>query len=235
MALQIAVMQSDRIPVREIAAELKRICDKWDLYCRCRIVPLAELRELYAASGAVDLMVLDADVQEAVAFATMLRLTLKDFNTQILFTAKTPFSALQLFACHPLNFLLLPLKADALEHVMLAYARIDYRSGRRINYRIGRKISRLPLQEFCYATAEGRKLSVVTESQIDCFYGTLKQVATLLNNPYFYLVSDTLLLNLLQIRQMEETLLTMHNHDQVPLGKGQQKMILERCNALDIS
>ncbi len=235
MTLQIAVMQSGTIPAQDIAAELKGICAQWQIHCRCRIVSLSELRALYVKSNAVDLLVLDADVQEAVTFADMLRRSLGNHSTQILFVAKTPFSALQLFASHPLHFLLLPVKTEALRNVMLTYALLDYRCGCSFTYHVGRRLYRISRPEICYITAEGRKLTLVTEHHTVSFYALLKQAALQLNNPYFYLLSNTLLVNLHQISRIEETLLIMNNQDRLPLAEGQQQLLLERCAALQVS
>lgn len=88
----------------------------------------------------------------------------------------------------------------------------------------------IPITSILYFEVTNRMVSVHYDDQIFTFYSTLEHVLKKLDSPVFCRVHRSFLVNFLHVKQMDGTLLTLTNHETIPIGVTYLKKVKESLN-----
>ena len=128
-----------------------------------------------------DLVFLDIEFAKeeinGVEIGRLIRDTLKNNSTSIVYISWEKKYAMQLFEIRPMNFLLKPLVYDKVEHIVRTHLNITGLWTEAFEYKRGHDTIKVQAKDITYVESRGRKLVLhLADGREEKFYGSLKKV-----------------------------------------------------------
>lgn len=168
----------------------------------------------------VDMLFLDIELpgMNGTEVGNVLRNELKNENVQIVFISSYDSYAMQLFQVRPFDFLIKPLKEDAIIDIFKKYRRIFGNDRKFFTYKTGRHEEKILLSEIMYFKCEYRKICIVTNNKKILYYGNIKEVHESIPSPDFWSVHNSYIINSKHVKQFLENKIVMSDDTVIPVS-----------------
>lgn len=126
----------------------------------------------------IDILFLNIELVQmsGIEVGEYIRNEMNDRRMQIIYMSGNPAYACQLFKTHPLEFMLKPIRQDAVEDVLELALDIFEGDKNRFEFQRGKDHFSLPYGIITFFSCEGRKIRIHTpQSRIE-YYGTMKEL-----------------------------------------------------------
>lgn len=137
-----------------------------------------ELCEYSKKGNRLDILFLDIELIEmtGIQVGSFIRNQLDDRNVQIIYISGNAGYAGQLFKTQPLDFLVKPIKEEAVFEALELADKVLRRKNAIFRYQQGKDYFQVPYDEIIYFISDGRKLRIITNSGAKEFYGKLQAI-----------------------------------------------------------
>jgi DNA-binding LytR/AlgR family response regulator len=167
-----------------------------------------------------DFVILDIMLEQVsgVDVGRYLRDDSHNFHTQIIFISSKETYAMQLFSVQPLDFLVKPVKAEALLRAIRRGAEILTDSREFFTYKSGRENISLSCNEILYFYSDKRVINIVCSSETVQYYGKLSDEVGRLPE-CFVQIHKSYVINVNAVRKSGNSYVIMNNGEQINISR----------------
>lgn len=173
-----------------------------------------------------DIIFLDIELKTTtgIEIGTILRNTMNDYITKIVFISSQFGYERQLFDVQPLNFLDKPIdKEKILKCIDLALKLLD-KEKKIFKYKVGKEYRQIAFRDILYFENKLRKVKIITVNGSDEFYGTLANIKSQLPNTFLN-THNSYIVNYHYIQKISGDNILMVNGSNIPISKRNLKDI----------
>jgi DNA-binding LytR/AlgR family response regulator len=174
-----------------------------------------------------DLIFLDIELPDinGITAGRYIREILHDEIIQIVYISSKQVYAMELFDFRPLNFLIKPLNADALEKVIHKYLIVTENDAPLFRYKKGFDLYKIPLAQILYFRSDRRIITVVSMNGEEHFYGKMDSVYSSVKNRNFLYIHKSVIVNYKYIRKFGYESVTMIDGTEFSISQSRRKAI----------
>ncbi len=187
---------------------------------------LAQLR----AGNSFLLLILDIQLESAsgVEVGRIVRETMRDSATQLLYISAHDSYAMELFDLRPLNFLLKPLDGEKLRAcITMALERAPYADAV-LRYADGKQFGCVPLREICYLESYNRRVTIhTTHGDLACSQ-RLAELMRQLPASDFFQIHQAYVVNDHCVRRVRYDRLTLDGGVELSISQNYRKAVRQR-------
>lgn len=156
-----------------------------------------DLSEHLMKNNRADILFLDIALpgMDGINVGKMIRNTIGDEQTVIVYISSSKSYALELFQNRPFDFLTKPLKEEKIASVMDKILRFLGKNVSFLEFRNKGKLYKIPYNDILYLQSEKRKIRVVTIKGVKEYYGKLNEAEEMLPADTFLKIHKSYLIN----------------------------------------
>ena len=177
----------------------------------------------------IDIVFLDIELMKlsGIDVGYFIREEMEDQSIQIIYISSKQNYAMQLFKTQPFDFLVKPIKDEALYHVMENVIKVVCRSNRIFEFQNGKEFYRVPFDDILYFQSEGHKIKLIQMDRELEFYDKLKNIIP--NVPSQYLIiHKSFLVNHDYVDKYTYTSVLMRNGIELAISRAYQKEVRQK-------
>lgn len=227
---RIGICDDDEEFCWELEKHLMKYCKKIYLPIETQIFTTGtELFQHIEEKGRFDIIFLDIELNDTngVVIGNILRKDISNETTQIVFVSSKNSYAMQLFQIRPMDFLIKPVTAENVKHVIDTYCRLFVQARVCFEYKSKKQIYRIDERSILYFQSVGQIIHIFTTNGEDSFYGKLSDVLEQLGSDSFCSVHKSFIVNLNYVSEYRVTELVMANGTLIPVSQSQKKQVKE--------
>lgn len=177
-----------------------------------------------------NLVFLDIELPEmnGVDVGKYIREVLKDEYVQIAYISAKEGYAMELFDYRPINFLVKPLDKRKLEKVIRKYLILFAQDNKVFLYKKRYDSFNIMMSEIIYFESNGRKITIVTTTGTDEFYGSLNDVYSQVKGNKFMFIHQSVIVNYNYIKAMHYEEVEMTDGRVFGISQSKRKSIREQ-------
>lgn len=228
-SLSIAVCDGDKAACEVLEHALAEIADELQLDIETDIFYTGNgLRRCLARGECFDILFLSLELEDVsgIQVGEYIRTKLNDQETQIVYLSDKIDHIMRLFRSHPYAFLLKPVDAEELLHLMRQFAQYAEKSKRIFVYQIKRTKYKVLFEQIIYFQSNQRKIILVKTDGKTEFYGKLDEVVRKAPS-YFLLIHKSYLLNIRFAASYSYNTIKLKNGERLPVSRAYQKRARE--------
>ena len=180
-----------------------------------------------------DIFCLDVAIQDGMSGIEIAKkIREKTHTSDIIFTTSHQEEAYKAFEVNTLRYLLKPIQGDELaETLELAIKRKEERESQVLVLNQGQKFLQVPLIDIMYFETLDRKLKVNGKKETYIVDNKINDLDSKLAERNFFRIHKSYLINLVYVRQHNQTSVTMQNGDVVYISRLKLKAFKEKFSA----
>lgn len=228
--IKIAVVDDDDLVCSQVETLLITITKKYGIYCEVDIYSSGDVFQNHLRSGLFyDVVFLDIEMDGAsgIEVSRILRETLGNESTQIVYISGKTEYAIEVFDFDPIHFLPKPLTEEKIEKAFVKLMHKLNLKAEAFSYKVGHDVHRVAIRDILYFENNKRKVIIYFRNQKDEFYGDLENVEQQLRHYHFIRIHKSYLVNLLQVRRFTYETVEMANHAVLPIAQSKRSEIRE--------
>lgn len=178
-----------------------------------------------------DLIFLDIELGKitGVEVGHIIRHTLEDYITKIVYISSKDSYDRELFDVQPLHFLAKPLdRKKVLKDIMLTLKLLN-KENEIFVARTKNEIYKIPLKRVLYFESKGKKIGVVSSDEYFEYYDNMENIINKMNNFRFISPHRSYMTNYDHILKIKSTEIIMSNQDVIPLSRNKAKEFKAQC------
>ncbi len=234
--IKIAVVDDDDLVCSQVEMLLIAITKKYDVHCEVDIYNSGDVFQNHLRNGLFyDVVFLDIEMDGAsgIEISKILRETLGNESTQIVYISGKTEYAIEVFDFDPIHFLPKPLTEEKIEKAFVKLMHKLNLKAEAFAYKIGHDVHKVAIRDILYFENNKRKIVIYFRNQKDEFYGDLENVEQQLRNYHFVRIHKSYLINTLQARKFTYETVEMANHVVLPIAQSRRSEIREMQLALN--
>ena len=232
--IKIAVVDDDELICKEIVGLIRKlnVCYDFDFrpeyYCSCE-----EVYNRIVRGCDYDLIFLDIEFSgmNGTEFGKMLRMKMKNYDTQIIFISAVKDYAMELFQIRPIDFLVKPITEETLRSCMLAYMTHFENTNGFLEYTLENIKHRIRIQEVLYLESNRKKTEFHTRSSTFSAYGKATDIIGD-NQNKFVCISRGLYVNIQHIIEATAKEILLTDHSKLYISRGCQDTVRDRLSEI---
>lgn len=229
--IKIAICDDEPLICNEIAETVEN--QSGDFFESIRITVYTNGESLYEDLGKghyFDLIFLDIELYEinGIDIGVFIRKTLDNQLSQIVYISSKQDYAMDLFAIHPLNFLVKPIDPEQVIHCLKLTLRMGQRETKCFSYQIKGTTKRIPLSDIYYFESNARKIKLVFAGGEDTFYGKLCEIYEQIKAFSFLHIHKSYIVNYLWVKICKCHEMVLENGKTLPVSRSMQKQVTKR-------
>lgn len=227
----IAVCDDQKVICEEICSFVRRYAEERSCTVDCNIFLTGEsLYDALSKGVCFDLIFLDIELYRisGIDIGRFVRQQLKDSLSQIVYISSRSEYAMELFATHPLDFLMKPFCYEKIAACIDHMAEIKTKRGCSFVYNSQGERRRIPLSNILYFESQNRKIRVTRISGTEEFYGKLDDVENQVKDSGFFRIHKSYILNPLYVDIYGKATVTMSNGEVLPVSRDKQKELKQQ-------
>ncbi len=181
-----------------------------------------------------DLVFLDIELPDmnGMEIGCCIREEMKNDFVQIAYISSKESYAMQLFEYRPINFLVKPLRENAVEKLINKFLRITNQDTALFSFKKGYQFYKVPLFDILYFCNSGRKVTIVTKDGTNEFYDSMENVYARVKGNKFLFIHKSVIVNYNHIAKFGYEQVEMINGASFSISQSRRKEI--RTMYLDI-
>lgn len=146
--------------------------------------------------------------------------------TQLVYISSKEKYALQLFKIRPLDFIIKPIRYNAVEEVMKeTFEIINKNKTELFEYSFGKDVYKIPVKDIIYFESVNRKVYIHGIEKRDEFYGTLKDIFESVSKFDFIWIHKSYLVNFSYIAKFSYNQIVLVNDTVLPIAQSKRKYV----------
>lgn len=232
--IKIAVVDDDELICKEIVRLISKfnVCYDFDFrpeyYCSCE-----EVYNSIVSGCNYDLIFLDIEFSgmNGTEFGKVLRMKMKNYDTQIIFISAVKDYAMELFKIRPIEFLVKPITEETLRSCILTYMMHFENSNGFLEYTLENIKHRIRIREVLYLESNRKKTEFHTRSSTFSVYG--KAVDIIGNNKNkFICISRGVYVNIQHIIEATTKEILLTDNSRLYISRGCQDTVRDRLSEI---
>lgn len=189
-----------------------------------------ELCRFLTEKNYYDILFLDIELIKlnGVEVGKIIREEMYNETTQIVYISAKESYAMELFQVRPLHFLIKPIKKVILEEVVNKAIKLIVKNNHYFEYKNGITNYKVPFKDIIYFESDGRKVNIVTNEEIQNFYGKLSEAERQLNEQDFILIHKSFLVNYDHVVEYQYDYVKMSNNKVLSISQNNRKTVREK-------
>lgn len=177
--------------------------------------------------GTYDLIFLDIEIGESsgIEIGKSLRDDKKDELTKIVYISWKSGYAMDLFQIRPLNFLVKPVEQAQVISCIDKCLELLGEQSEYFLYKKDNKVKKIATRDILYFESANRVIKIHKQDVVEEFYGKLDEIATELNELYFWRIHKSYLINSHHATIVELKKITMRNNKVLPISQPNRTII----------
>ncbi len=233
--IKIAICDDEPLICKEITETIES--QSGDFLESIRIAVYTNGESLYEDLGKghyFDLIFLDIELYKinGIDIGIYIRKTLDNQLSQIVFVSSKQEYAMDLFAIHPLNFLVKPIDPQQVICCLKLTLRMGQRDTKCFSYQIKGTTKRIPLSDIYYFESNARKIKLVFAGGEDTFYGKLCEIYEQIKPFSFLHIHKSYIVNYLWVKSCEGHEMVLENGKTLPISRSMRKQVLKRITEI---
>lgn len=226
--LRIAICDDDQIACTQIEDYLYKIeneiHDKIDLDV---FTTGEELKEFLTKGIRYDVVLLDIELNTmcGIDIGDLIRNSLKDENTIIIYISKKETYAMSLFKTRPFDFIVKPVAFEDIKHLMIIIYDLLNREDKFLSFKVGGDTYRIQVKDIYYLKSYGKKITIVTAKEEIEFYGKLIEIYEKLKENDFIYIHKSYLVNYNSVSKFEYDNVTIVNGHILPISQSNRSLV----------
>ena len=178
------------------------------------------LIEHIRCGASYDFLILDIELTRATGIdvGKYLRDENRNFHTQIIYVSSKETYAMKLFSVQPLDFLVKPVKPEALIRAINRGFEIIGRTEDFFTCKAGRENITISCKEILYFSSNKRVIRIVCRDEMVEYYGKLSDDLKKLPD-YFVQIHNSYIINLNALKMSSNDYVTMNNDEQISISR----------------
>lgn len=191
------------------------------------------LQALQDAEGCFDLLFLDIGLRSmnGISVAEVIREKMGNEEMLIVYISSRQEYAMQLFKTRPMDFLVKPVSREELIAAFLKAKKLLDRGNEMFEYKVKNIYYKMPYSRIFYFQSAERKIILYYDNGRTEFYDKLDNIAKCMNQPGFWRIHKSYLVNSRYVVACGYEALTMMNGDELPISQSKRremrKMLLD--------
>lgn len=167
-----------------------------------------------------DFLILDIELYKATGIdvGKYLRDENRNFHTQIIYVSSKETYAMKLFSVQPLDFIVKPVKPEALIRAINRGFEIIGRSEDFFTFKSGKENITISCKEILYLSSNKRVISIVCRDETIGYYGKLSDQLKKLPD-YFVQIHNSYIINLNALKKSSTEYVIMNNDEQISISR----------------
>ncbi len=234
--LKIAVVDDDELVCSQVETMLLAIAKKYHILGDIDIFNSGDAFWRHLQDGSFyDVVFLDIEMDgtSGIEVSKVLRETLGNESTQIVYISGKTEYAIKVFDFDPIHFLPKPLTEEIIEKAFLKLMHKLNLKAEAFKYKIGHDVHKVAIRDILYFENNKRKIIIYFRNQKEEFYGDLDNVEQQLSNYHFVRIHKSYLINTLHVRKFAYETVEMANHAVLPISQSRRSEIREMQLALN--
>lgn len=229
--IKIAICDDEPLICKEIAETIEN--QSGDFLESIRIAIYTNGESLYEDLGKghyFDLIFLDINLYEinGIDIGVYIRRNLDNQLSQIVFVSSKQEYTADLFAIHPLDFLVKPIDPKQVIHCLTLTLKMGQRDTKCFSYQTKGTTKRIPLSDIYYFESNARKIRLVFAGGEDTFYGKLCEIYEQIKAFSFLYIHKSYVVNYLWVKCCTYHEMVFENGKILPISRSMQKEVFKR-------
>lgn len=232
--IKIAVVDDDELICKDIVRLISKfnVCYDFDFrpeyYCSCE-----EVYNSIVSGYNYDLIFLDIEFSgmNGTEFGKMLRMKMKNYDTQIIFISSVRDYAMELFKIRPIEFLVKPITEETLRSCMLTYMTHFENSNGFLEYTLENIKHRIRIREVLYLESNRKKTEFHTRSSNFSVYGKITDIIGD-NKNKFVRISRGVYVNIQHIIEVTTKEIHLTDNSTLYISRGCQDTVRDRLSEI---
>lgn len=232
--IRVAVVDDDELICKEIVGLISKfnVCYDFDFrteyYCSCE-----EIYNSIVSGCNYDLIFLDIEFSgmNGTEFGKMLRMKMKNYDTQIIFISAVKDYAMELFKIRPIEFLVKPITEETLRSCILTYMTHFENSNGFLEYTLENIKHRIRIREVLYLKSNRKKTEFHTQSFTFSVYGKAVDIIGD-NKNKFVCISRGLYVNIQHIIEATTKEIYLTDNSKLYISRGCQDTVRDRLSEI---
>ena len=181
-----------------------------------------------------DLIFLDIELYmlNGIEIGTLIRKNLDNQLTQIVYISSKQRYALDLFATHPLDFLLKPFAPAQVLQCLKLTLKMRQRAAEYFCYQTKGMMNKVALTDIYFFESKARKVKLHYTGGEDEFYGKLTEVYDRVKSLPFLYIHKSYIVNYLWVKTNKPNEMILENGRILPVSRSMQKQVIERISQI---
>ena len=182
----------------------------------------SEYLKYLQAEAPIDILFLDIELEEkinGIFVGKKIRMDLRNEITQIVYVSALEEYAIQLFQNRPFDFLVKPIEAAKIYHVLDNIYRISGKNSVGFEFQTQNSTYRISYKDILYFQSTGRKINIVMKKEIRTFYGKLNEIEKRIPENVFLRIHKSYLVNKNYVKEFTYEWVKMLNGDVLNISK----------------
>jgi two-component system, lytT family, response regulator lytT len=232
--IKIAVVDDDELICKEIVEIIRKfnVFYEFDFrpeyYCSCE-----EVYNSIVSGCNYDLIFLDIEFSgmNGTEFGKILRMKLKNYETQIIFISAVKDYAMELFKIRPIEFLVKPITEETLKSCLLTYMTHFENSNGFLEYTLENTKHRIRIREVLYLESNKKKTEFHTRSSNFSVYGKVTDIIGD-NKNKFVCISRGIYVNVQHIIEATTKEVYLTDNSKLYISRGCQDAVRDRLSEI---
>lgn len=232
--IKIAVVDDDELICKDIVRLISKfnVCYDFDFrpeyYCSCE-----EIYNSIVSGCNYDLIFLDIEFSgmNGTEFGKMLRMKMKNYDTQIIFISAVKDYAMELFKIRPIEFLVKPITEETLRSCILTYMTHFENSNGFLEYTLENIKHRIRIREVLYLESNRKKTEFHTRSSTFSVYGKAVDIIGD-NKNKFVCISRGIYVNVQHIIEATTKEIHLTDNSKLYISRGCQDTVRDRLSEI---
>ena len=175
----------------------------------------------YLKREKINILFLDIELpgKDGVMVGKYIREVLEEENIFLIYISSKENYALQLFQNRPFDFLVKPIEAAKIYHVLDNIYRISGKNSVGFEFPTQNSTYRISYKDILYFQSTGRKINIVMKKEIRTFYGKLNEIEKRIPENVFLRIHKSYLVNKNYVKEFTYEWVKMLNGDVLNISK----------------
>jgi DNA-binding LytR/AlgR family response regulator len=181
-----------------------------------------------------DLIFLDIELYKinGIDIGVLIRKSLDNQLTQIVYISSKQKYAMDLFTIHPLDFLIKPINPDKVILAIKLMLKMRRRETEYFSYQMKGITKKVALTDIYYFESNARKIKLVSTAGEDEFYGKLKEIYERIKSFSFIYIHKSYIVNYLWLNTINPHEMILENGKTLPVSRSMQKQVIKRISEI---
>lgn len=232
--IKIAVVDDDELTCKEIVRLISKfnVCYDFDFrseyYCSCE-----EIYNSIVGGCNYDLIFLDIEFSgmNGTEFGKIIRMKMKNYDTQIIFISAVKDYAMELFKIRPIEFLVKPITEEMLRLCILSYMTHFENSNGFLEYTLENTKHRIKIREVLYLESNKKKTEFHTRNAAFSVYGKAVDIIGDHKNE-FICISRGVYVNIQHIVEATTKEVYLTDNSKLYISRGCQNTVRDRLSEI---
>lgn len=188
-----------------------------------------ELFKFLSNGADYDILFLDIEFKQinGIQIGEKIRDELKNESMQIVYISGKQSYAMELFNSRPLNFLVKPLDAHRVIHVLKKGMELSNKKNQYFTYKQGKSTKKALVKDILYFESINRQVRMKTVKEEVIFYSSLEEVYSQLYENQFFYIHKSYVVNYNHIIEFHYEQVIMSDRTALPISQSRRKAIRE--------